>query len=184
MDNQVDFNPWKWIRIPDHQLEDFYQGIAKKGIAFAAECNNKGCGQRTPLRFWKDLDLQLLCVQGFSMKQGIPSVLQRPVANRILEDLDLYQTFRIFLHGICVRDRGPKAAPAIRSQLHMLDRGLAIRQTIGEYLGVPTGRRLTLLRHCLLRDEYVRNYWKQMQGMTKDLKASESKRILALRRIM
>jgi hypothetical protein len=172
MANQVDFNPWKWIRVPDDRLEHFYQVIAKKGIAFAAECNNKGCGQRTPLRFWKDLDLQLLCVVGFSLTQGLPSVLQRPVANRILEDLDLYQTFRVVLNGICVRDRGPKAAPAVRSQLHMLDRGLPIRQTIGEYLGVPTGRRLKLLRDCLKMDEDVRTYWKRMKGMTEDLEAS------------
>jgi hypothetical protein len=172
MDNQFDFNPWKWIRIPDDQLEHFYQAIAKKGLAFAADCNNTGCGQRTPLRFWKDLDLQLLCVQGFSLTQGIPSVLQRPVANRILEDLCLYQTFRIFLKGICVRDQDPKAAPAVRSQLHMLDRGVAIRQTIGEYLGVPTGRRLKLLRGCLKKDKDVQTYWKQMLGMTEDLTES------------
>jgi hypothetical protein len=185
MPHQEDFNPWKWIRIPDdsQQMDHLDQIICKKGTAFAAECNNKGCGQRTPLRFWKDFDLQLLCVQGSSLTQGIPSVLQRPVADRILEDLDLSQTFLIFLHGICVRDRGPKAAPAVRSQLYMLDRGLHIRQTIGDYLGVPTGRRLKLLRECLETDKHLRTYWKQMQVVTKELKAYESKRrMMALRK--
>ncbi|KAG7337172.1 hypothetical protein IV203_017562 [Nitzschia inconspicua] len=44
----------------------------------------------------------------------------------------------------------PRLAPALRSQLTMLDRGAetsqALKQRIAEYLGVPVGTKLSLLR--------------------------------------
>ncbi|KAG7337174.1 protein of unknown function DUF4116 containing protein [Nitzschia inconspicua] len=61
-----------------------------------------------------------------------------------LHDIFLYQ----FLRGITVKT--PRLAPALRSQLTMLDRGVetsqALKQLIAQYLGVPIGTTLSVLR--------------------------------------
>ncbi|KAG7369391.1 protein of unknown function DUF4116 containing protein [Nitzschia inconspicua] len=61
-----------------------------------------------------------------------------------LHDIFLYQ----FLRGITIKT--PRLAPALRSQLTMLDRGVetsqALKQLIAQYLGVPIGTTLSVLR--------------------------------------
>eukprot|EP00980_Cylindrotheca_fusiformis_P009573 scaffold2115_cov97-Cylindrotheca_fusiformis.AAC.2 len=64
--------------------------------------------------------------------------------------LDLHSSFVLdFLRGIAISPH-PNVAPNLRSQLIMLDRGVetsqAFRELIANYLGVPTGRHLKLLR--------------------------------------
>eukprot|EP00980_Cylindrotheca_fusiformis_P022842 scaffold9832_cov73-Cylindrotheca_fusiformis.AAC.2 len=64
--------------------------------------------------------------------------------------LDLHSSFVLdFLRGIAISPH-PNVAPNLRSQLIMLDRGVetsqAFKELIANYLGVPTGRHLKLLR--------------------------------------
>ena len=63
--------------------------------------------------------------------------------------LELHETYvKEFLRGIAISS--PHLPPARRSQLTMLDRGVetsqALKRLIAEYLGVPFGPKLTLLR--------------------------------------
>jgi hypothetical protein len=65
------------------------------------------------------------------------------------QKLDLQKTFMIyFLRGIAIPS--PTIAPALRSPLNLLDKGQetseALKKLIAEYLGVPIGAQLKLLR--------------------------------------
>jgi hypothetical protein len=72
---------------------------------------------------------------------------------QIQSKLNLHSSFLLdFLRGIAISPH-PNVAPNLRSQLPMLDRGVetsqAFKELIGDYLGVPTGRDLRLLRKAL-----------------------------------
>ncbi len=69
--------------------------------------------------------------------------------HQIQERLQIHQTFcQDFLRGIAITK--PHQPPILRSQLPMLDRGVetseAFKRLIAEYLGVPFGQQLSLLR--------------------------------------
>jgi hypothetical protein len=74
---------------------------------------------------------------------------QAAFKNTVQEKMKLHETFlNDFLRGIAVVT--PHVPPARRSHLPMLDRGVetsqAFKRLIAEYLGVPVGKELTLLR--------------------------------------
>jgi Domain of unknown function (DUF4116) len=71
------------------------------------------------------------------------------VRDHVQSKLDLHTTFvRDFLRGIAITK--PHLPPARRSQLTMLDRGVetseAFKQLIAEFLGVPVGANLKIMR--------------------------------------
>ena len=73
------------------------------------------------------------------------------LAQHIEERLQLHHTFcQYFLRGIAIPR--PHRPPQLRSQLPMLDRGVetseAFKKLIAEYLGVPLGQNLSLLRRA------------------------------------
>ena len=74
---------------------------------------------------------------------------QAAFKNNVKGKMDLHKTFvNDFLRGIAIVT--PHVPPPRRSHLPMLDRGVetsqAFKQLIAEYLGVPVGKKLTLLR--------------------------------------
>merc|ERR1740117_1983644 len=81
---------------------------------------------------------------------------------KTIRKLELHDTFVLeFLRGIAIDSssplsprRGPRGPPALRSQLTMLDRGVetseAFKRLIAEYLAVPLGKELTLIRKALV----------------------------------
>lgn len=74
------------------------------------------------------------------------------VMEHVKGKLDLHRTFLTdFLRGIAVST--PHIPPARRSQLPLLDRGVetsqAFKQLIAEFLGVPVGTELALLRRAM-----------------------------------
>jgi hypothetical protein len=80
---------------------------------------------------------------------GICSI--QDLHSQIQQQLDLHSSFVVdFLRGIAIAT--PHVPPARRCQLYMLDRGVetsqALKRLIGEYLGVPTGTQLRLLRQA------------------------------------
>jgi len=85
-----------------------------------------------------------------SVEQSFASLVNLdPIKREVRRLLDLHETFvKEFLRGIAISS--PHLAPALRSQLSMLDRGVetseAFKRLIAEYLGVPVGPKLTLLR--------------------------------------
>lgn len=73
------------------------------------------------------------------------------VQRHVQSKLDLHRTFlNDFLRGIAIST--PRVPPAHRSQLPLLDRGVetsqAFKQIIAEFLGVPIGAELALLRRA------------------------------------
>ena len=74
------------------------------------------------------------------------------VQKHVKGKLDLHRTFLTdFLRGIAVST--PRLPPSMRSQLPLLDRGVetsqAFKQLIAEFLGVPVGAELALLRRAM-----------------------------------
>lgn len=71
----------------------------------------------------------------------------------IVQKLRLYDFYLLsFLRGIAISS--PRGPPALRSTLTMLDRGVetseAFKRLIAEYLSVPVGKELTLIRKALV----------------------------------
>jgi len=71
----------------------------------------------------------------------------------VQEQMALRENFvRDFLRGIAVSQQS-HMAPGLRSALPMLDRGVetgtALKQLIADFLGIPTGMKLTMYRKCL-----------------------------------
>jgi hypothetical protein len=74
------------------------------------------------------------------------------LSEQIQSKLNLHSTFLFdFLRGIAISPE-PNIAPNLRSQLPMLDRGVetsqAFKELISNYLGVPIGKELRLLRRA------------------------------------
>jgi hypothetical protein len=158
MENQVDFNPWKYIQL---RSTEFYSMTIAEGVAFAAERNNTRCAQRTPLLFWKQFPYQLALVVARDCSLSvIPSSLHWSVCVRVIEELDLHTTFfSTILKGICIHKHSMHA-PAIQNHLPVLDRGTDIRMIIAEFLGVPAGRHLKRLRR-FAKSKAFQVYWRQ-----------------------
>jgi len=90
---------------------------------------------------------------------SVDSVLRHTEAK-----LELHQQFvQEFLRGICILTHDARYAPARRSPLRMLDRGVetstALKQLIAEFLGVPIGRELRNLR--VAHDNLIRQRQEQ-----------------------
>lgn len=80
------------------------------------------------------------------------SVKKEDVVQYILETLAVHETFVVhFLRGIAIPST-PNVHPSNRSQLPMLDRGVetsqAFKKRIAEFVGVPTGLDLTIIRRA------------------------------------
>ena len=92
---------------------------------------------------------------------------QAAFKNGVKDKMDLHKTFlNDFLRGIAIVT--PHVPPRRRSHLPMLDRGVetsqAFKQLIAEYLGVPVGKELTLLRTA----------WDNLESLGSSASASDS----------
>jgi hypothetical protein len=100
----------------------------------------------------RDLNLVVRAVASNrnSLGPSIPISLAQ-VRTHVESKLDLHRSFlNDFLRGIAVST--PHLPPPIRSQLPLLDRGVetsqAFKQLVAQFLGVPVGAELTLLRRA------------------------------------
>jgi len=113
-----------------------------------------------PATLRQEFDVQVVAVanhnntaiQQSSIAVALGSVIDIPkLQHQIQERLQLHQTFfQDFLRGIAIVEH--HQPPQLRSHLPMLDRGVetsqAFKRLIAEYLGVPFGRHLFLLRQA------------------------------------
>jgi len=87
-----------------------------------------------------------------SINSTLGNIIDIPtLSQRVREQLQLHQVFcQDFLRGIAIVT--PHQPPQLRSQLPMLDRGVetsqAFKRLIAEYVGVPFGKQLALLRRA------------------------------------
>jgi hypothetical protein len=168
---QVDLNPWQWIQL---RSESFYKLAVQEGVAFAAEKFYTGCGQRTPLIFWKDFSLQLELVSNLSLS-ALPTSLHGTFCSQAAEELLRHATFsETILRAICVHK--PQPAPATRCKLTMLDQGTDIRSVIADYAGVPRGRHLRHLRDLVSSNEFREYRKRHYEATRKALKDSRDRR--------
>jgi hypothetical protein len=100
----------------------------------------------------RDLNLVVRAVASNrnSLGPSIPITLAQ-VRTHVESKLELHRSFlNDFLRGIAVST--PHLPPPIRSQLPLLDRGVetsqAFKQLVAQFLGVPVGAELTLLRRA------------------------------------
>jgi hypothetical protein len=110
----------------------------------------------------QNFDVMIMAVASYYNKANVsqlPSVAQsfagmldlEALKQEIKRLLDLHDMYvQQFLRGISIKT--PHLAPALRSQLTLLDRGVetseAFKRLIAEYLGVPVGPKLSLLRRA------------------------------------
>jgi len=105
----------------------------------------------------QDMDILMSAVayhpQPSALPQTFSGIYNLDELKRHVEiKLQLHSTFLLdFLRGIAVSPQ-PNVAPNLRSQLPMLDRGVetseAFKRLICDYLGVPIGEQLRLLRQA------------------------------------
>jgi len=119
-----------------------------------------------PQKFRQNFDLQVLAIANHNINvdrdnQATASNIRNTFGSfmdvdqlkeKIRTKLDLHETFvKDFLRGIAIVT--PRQPPSLRSQLPMLDRGVetsqAFKRLIAEYLGVPLGTELGLLRQAM-----------------------------------
>lgn len=112
----------------------------------------------SPLR--EDFDMQVMAIANFrnnilyhcSIASTLGGTVEASTLEHQIQDrLQLHQTFcHDFLRGIAIAQ--PHQPPQLRSQLPMLDRGVetsqAFKRLIAEFLGVPFGQHLSLLRRA------------------------------------
>jgi Domain of unknown function (DUF4116) len=110
----------------------------------------------------QELDMQIIAVANYNkniapgtnatVQQYLGGTIDIPgLRQHIDEKMQLQHIFcQFFLRGIAIAR--PHRPPHLRSQLPMLDRGIetseAFKRLIAEYLGVPLGRGLALLRRA------------------------------------
>jgi hypothetical protein len=110
----------------------------------------------------QELEIQVMAVANYnkniptgtnaSIQQYLGGFVHIPGLTQYIEErLQLHHTFcQFFLRGIAIPR--PHRPPQLRSQLPMLDRGVetseAFKRLIAEYLGVPLGQQLSLLRRA------------------------------------
>lgn len=104
----------------------------------------------TPLRHDLQLVVRAVASTRNALCPQVPFSLAH-VQRHVQSKLDLHRTFlNDFLRGIAVST--PHIPPARRSQLPLLDRGVetsqAFKELIAEFLGVPLGAELALLRRA------------------------------------
>uniref|UniRef100_A0A7S3P3V4 DUF4116 domain-containing protein n=1 Tax=Amphora coffeiformis TaxID=265554 RepID=A0A7S3P3V4_9STRA len=100
-------------------------------------------------------DLELVVRAVASNRNALCSLIPfsfAQVQQHVKGKLDLHRTFLTdFLRGIAIST--PRLPPSMRSQLPLLDRGVetsqAFKQLIAEFLGVPVGAELVLLRRAM-----------------------------------
>ncbi|GKZ01561.1 hypothetical protein MPSEU_001106600 [Mayamaea pseudoterrestris] len=103
----------------------------------------------------QDFDVAMRAVaqtcHALSTHPGGETVTREALEVYLQDKLALYQTFVYdFLAGICIRR--PNVPPALRSPLTLLDRGTetsqALKRNIADFLGVPRGDALALVRRA------------------------------------
>ena len=154
------------LTIAEHSPNEFYRVGAplRSNLEFMEQAVDQSNGRvhrfcvGDALRQNRELAVRAVALYAHALQRG--GAIARPDLQQFVQSqLDLREVFvRDFLRGITVSRHRSRVPPVLRSALPLLDRGVetgtALKQLIAEFLGIPTGEKLTMYRKCL---EHLRN---------------------------
>jgi len=155
------------LTIAEHSPNEFYRvgEPLRSNLEFMEQAVDQSGGRvhrfcvGDALRQNRELAVRAVALYAHAL-QPRGGAITRPVLQQFVQSqLDLREVFvRDFLRGITVSRHRSRVPPVLRSALPLLDRGVetgtALKQLIAEFLGIPTGEKLTMYRKCL---EHLRN---------------------------